>query len=179
MTVVQVLVVNVLTDGLPAVALTRDAPSPFTMQRPPDRSSRLFPPRAWAALVGIGVLVGAAALGAYLLGRGDGHGEATTMAFATVALSELALVYAVRSPLRAAVEARRNRHLDGAVLLSAGLVAACVYLPPLHDPLGTVSLHGGELGIAAGLALAPFAAVELAKALLRRTGRTIDPEHPE
>jgi Ca2+-transporting ATPase len=179
MTVVQVLIVNVLTDGLPAIALTRDPPSPFVMRRPPDRSSRLFPPLAWAALAGIGVLVGAAAIGAYLLGRPDGHAEATTMAFATVALAELALVYSVRSPIRAAVQAPRNGYLAGSVLLSAGLVVAAVYLPPLHDPLGTVSLHAAELGVAAALALAPFAAVELAKALLRRTGRTIDPDHPE
>ena len=179
MTVVQVLIVNVLTDGLPAIALTRDPPSPFVMRRPPDRASRLFPPLAWAALAGIGVLVGAAAIGAYLLGRPDGHAEATTMAFATVALAELALVYSVRSPIRAAAQAPRNAYLAGGVLLSAGLVGAAVYLPVLHDPLGTVSLHAAELGLAAALALAPFAAVELAKALLRRTGRTIDPDHPE
>jgi Ca2+-transporting ATPase len=179
MTVVQVLIVNVLTDGLPAIALTRDPPSPFVMRRPPDRSSRLFPPLAWAALAGIGVLVGAAAIGAYLLGRPDGHAEATTMAFATVALAELALVYSVRSPIRAAVQAPRNGYLAGSVLLSAGIVGAAVYLPVLHDPLGTVSLHAAELGLTAALALAPFAAVELAKALLRRTGRTIDPGHPE
>jgi Ca2+-transporting ATPase len=176
MTVVQVLIVNVLTDGLPAVALTRDPPSPFVMRRPPDRSSRLFPPLAWLALVAIGLLVGGAALGAYLLGDG---GEARTMAFATVALAELALVYSVRSPIRAAVDAPRNRYLAGSVLLSAALVAAAVYAPALHGPLGTVSLAAPQLGIAAALALVPFVAVELGKALLRRTRRTIDPEHPE
>jgi Ca2+-transporting ATPase len=177
MTVVQVLIVNVLTDGLPAVALTRDPPSPFVMQRPPDRSNHLFPPLAWAALAGIGAVVGAAALGAYLLG--GPADEARTMAFATVALSELALVYSVRSPIRAAVQARRNRYLDGAALLSAGLVALAVYLPALHGPLGTVSLHAGALGLTAALALAPFVAVELGKAFLRRRGWSIDPEHPE
>src|SRR5690606_153873 len=42
MTVVQVLIVNVLTDGLPALALTRDPPSSDLMRRAPDRSARLF-----------------------------------------------------------------------------------------------------------------------------------------
>jgi Ca2+-transporting ATPase len=177
MTVVQVLVVNVLTDGLPAVALTRDPPSPFVMRRPPDRSRHLFPPLAWASLAGIGGLVGGAALCAYLIG-GPAE-EARTMAFATVALSELALVYSVRSPIRAAVQAPRNRYLDAAVLLSAGFVAGAVYLPALHSPLGTVSLHESAVATTVALALVPFAAVELGKALLRSRGWAIDREHPE
>jgi Ca2+-transporting ATPase len=147
------------------------------MQRPPDRSVRLFPPLAWAALAGIGAIVGAAALGAYLLG--DRPEEARTMAFATVALSELALVYSVRSPIRAAVRARRNRYLDGAVLLSALLVALMVYVPALHSPLATVSLGTADLGLTVALALLPFVAVELGKAVLRRRRWSIDPEHPE
>jgi Ca2+-transporting ATPase len=179
MTVVQVLVVNVLTDGLPAVALTRDPPAAGTMERPPDRSSRLFPPLAWAALAAIGAIVGAVALGAFLLGRPDGAAEARTMAFATVALAELALVYAVRSPIKAAVRAPRNRYLAGSVLLSAALVAVAVYVPALHDPLGTVSLDARELGLTIALAVVPFVLVELGKALLRRQGWAIDPEHPE
>ena len=48
MTVVQVLLVNVLTDGLPAIALARDPAAPQTMDRGPQRGDRLFPPRAWA-----------------------------------------------------------------------------------------------------------------------------------
>jgi Ca2+-transporting ATPase len=177
MTVVQVLLVNVLTDGLPAVALARDPPSSFVMRRPPDRSERLFPPLAWAALAGIGAVVGVAALGAYLLGGPPT--EARTMAFATVALAELALVYSVRSPIRAALQAPRNRYLNGAVLLSAALVAIAVYVPALHAPLGTTSLHASELGTVAGLALGPFVVVELGKALLRRRGWALDPWHPE
>ena len=42
MTVVQVLLVNVLTDGLPAIALTRDPAAEDTMRRPPERGDRLF-----------------------------------------------------------------------------------------------------------------------------------------
>lgn len=157
MTVVQVLVVNVLTDGLPAVALARDPPAPFALRRPPDRSNRLFPPLAWAALAGIGLLVGATALGAYLLGRPDGPDRARTMAFATVALAELALVYSVRSSGRRAVDAPRNR----------------------SSPEAASSRPAWSPRRSTGLALAPFVAVELAKALSRRTGRAIDPDHPE
>jgi Ca2+-transporting ATPase len=175
MTVVQVLVINVLTDGLPAVALTRDPPATQVMQRPPERGNRLFPPRAWAALALIGALVGLAALAAFLVGREQGPGEAATMAFTTIALAELALVFAVRSPIRPAWKAPRNAYLLASVVLSAALVALAIYLPALHDPLGTVSLESWELASAAALALVPFVCVEAGKAIFRWAGWTLGP----
>ncbi|HET6643449.1 MAG TPA: cation-transporting P-type ATPase, partial [Gaiellaceae bacterium] len=174
MTVVQVLMVNVLTDGLPAIALTRDAAAADTMQRPPERGDRLFPPRAWGALALIGVLVGFAALIAFLLGRIDGGDEARTMAFATVAFAELALVFSLRSPVLAAWQASRNLYLVGSVVLSAAIVLVTLYVPALNEPLGTVPLGPAELGIVAVLAFAPFACVEIGKALLRRSGWTLE-----
>ena len=175
MTVVQVLLINVLTDGLPAVALTRDPPSPLTMQRPPERGTRLFPPRAWGALALIGALVGLAALAAFLLGRSGDQGEATTMAFVTVALAELALVFSVRSPIRPAWEAPRNLYLVASVVLSAALVGLALYVPALNEPLGTVPLAASELGLAAVLAVVPFLCVETGKAIFRRAGWTLGP----
>jgi Ca2+-transporting ATPase len=175
MTVVQVLLVNVLTDGLPAVALTRDPPSPLTMRRPPDRSANLFPPRAWAALGGIGVLVGLCALGAFLVGRTSGDDEATTMAFATVALAELALVFAVRSPIRPAWFAPRNVYLLASVVVSAAFVGIAIYVPALHEPLGTVALDASQLGVVLALSFVPSVCVEAGKALFRRAGWTLGP----
>jgi Ca2+-transporting ATPase len=174
MTVVQVLLVNVLTDGLPAIALTRDPPMPHAMQRGPERGDRLFPPRAWGALAMIGALVGAAAFIAFLIGReGDGN-AAQTMAFTTVALAELALVFAVRSPIHAAFPAPPNRYLLGSVLISVAVVLGAVYLPFLNDPLGTVPLDSDELLVAVLLALVPFLCVEAGKALARRAGWRLD-----
>jgi P-type Ca2+ transporter type 2C len=173
MTVVQVLLVNVLTDGLPAVALTRDPPSPLTMRQPPDRGSRLFPPRAWAVLALVGALVGLVALAAFLIGRGGGEVQAQTMAFVTLALSELALVFSLRSPVRPAWKAPRNPYLLASVVLSAVLVGFALYLPALNQPLGTVALGPADLGLAVLLAVAPFACVEIGKAVLRRAGWTL------
>jgi P-type Ca2+ transporter type 2C len=173
MTVVQVLLINVFTDGLPAIALTRDPPSPLTMRRPPERGARLFPPKAWAALALIGALVGLAALAAFLLRRDDGTANAHTMAFATIAFAELALVFSLRSPIRPAWQAPRNLYLVASVVLSAALVAVAIYLPPLNEPLGTVPLDAFELGLAAVLALVPFACVETGKAVFRRAGWTL------
>jgi Ca2+-transporting ATPase len=174
MTVVQVLLVNVLTDGLPAVALTRDAAAADTMRRPPERGDRLFAPRAWAALAAIGILVGLAALIAFLVGRTDGGDEAQTMAFATVAFAELALVFSLRSPVRPAWEAPRNLYLVGSVVLSATIVLVALYLPVSNETLGTVPLGPSELGVVGALALVPFLCVEVGKALSRRLGWAIE-----
>jgi Ca2+-transporting ATPase len=174
MTVVQVLLVNILTDGLPAIALARDPAAPDTMRRAPERGDRLFPPRAWGALAAVGMLVGLAALIAFLVGRSTGDGEARTMAFATVAFAELALVFSLRSPVRAAWDAPRNVYLVGSVVLSAALVIVAVYLPVLNEPLGTVGLDVSELGIVIVLALVPFLCVEAGKALFRRADWTLE-----
>ena len=174
MTVVQVLLVNVLTDGLPAIALTRDPAAPDTMRRSPERGDRLFPSRAWGALGALGILVGLAALAAFLVGRSVGDDEARTMAFATVALAELALVFSVRSPVLPAWEAPRNLYLIGSVVLSAAVVLVAVYVPALNEPLGTVPLDVAELGLVVALAVVPFLCVEVGKALCRSLGWTME-----
>jgi Ca2+-transporting ATPase len=167
MTVVQVLLINVLTDGLPAVALARDPASPETMRRPPERGVRLFPPLGWAALGLIGTLVGLAALTAFLVGD---EGGAQTRAFATIAVAELALVFATRSPLEPAWRAPWNPYLAAGVAVSLVVVGAVVFLPALHEPLGTVSLGHSDIGVVLALAIAPFVLVEVSKALARRLG---------
>jgi Ca2+-transporting ATPase len=166
MTVVQVLTVNLLTDGLPAIALARDPASPDTMRRRPRRLGTLFSPalRTWLALAGLSV--GVAGTAAYLIGRALDGDAAQTMAYATIALAELALVYALRTP-GPFWRGPRNRLLNLGVLTSAGVVAATVAVSPLRGAFGTVGLSAHELAIVVGLALFPAAAMELAKAVRR------------
>jgi Ca2+-transporting ATPase len=170
LTVVQVLAINLLTDGLPAVALSRDPAAPDVLARGPSRGDRLFSRRTVAALVGIGALVAAVSLAAFLVGRRDSDGVALTMAFVTVAAAELVLVFSLRAGTRPAWHASRNPLLEGAVALSALAVALLVYVPFLHDPVGTVSLGAAELALALALAVAPAVLVELAKVARRSTG---------
>ena len=167
MTVVQVLVVNLLTDGLPAVALARDPASGDTMRRPPAGLGTLLG-RDLSILLGTaGLAVGLAATAAYLAGRELEPDAAQTMAFATIALAELVLVFAVRAPRAPAWRGAANPALLLAVAGSVLFVAAAIYLPIGHDLLDTVSLGAPELALVLGLALVPTVLLELGKALRR------------
>jgi P-type Ca2+ transporter type 2C len=166
MSVVQVLLVNVLTDGLPAVALARDPASTTTMRRPPDRSTQLFPRLDWAALAFVGTLVGVTALAAFLIGSGGD--AARTRAFATVALGELVLVFSMRSRLEHGWREPVNPYLFAGVAISVVIVGATLFVPWLRDALHTVRPNPSELGLIAGLAVVPALGVEALKGPVRR-----------
>jgi P-type Ca2+ transporter type 2C len=168
--VIQILLVNLVTDGLPALALARDPASPDTMTSPPRAGRRLFDARVWQALIAIGVLVGGVTLAAFGIGRGLGGDAAQTMAFATLALSELALVYGLRSTTVAAWRMPANRWLNRSVLASVALVAGVVYLPAAHAAFVTTALSPTATAIVVALALVPLAAIELTKAFRRPRG---------
>ncbi len=166
MTVVQVLLVNVLTDGLPAVALARDPATSDTMSRGPERTTRLFPAVDWAALALIGALVGSAGLTAFIVGP-DGD-AAQTRGFATVALAELFLVFSMRSRLEHAWREPRNSYLLAGVGSSLAIVGLTLFLPRLGESLGMVRPSPAQLGLVIGLAAIPAIAVEALKAAARR-----------
>jgi len=168
LTVVQVLLVNVVTDGLPAIALARDPVAPGLMGRGPAPSERLLPARLWAALAGIGLVVGVVALGAYAVGGADAEPRATTMAFATVAFSELALVFGCRSATDAAWRLPRNPYLIGGVLISVGIVVATLYVPAFQHAADTVPLGAPDVALVACLSAVPLVVLEAAKAVRRR-----------
>jgi P-type Ca2+ transporter type 2C len=170
--VIQVLLINLLTDGLPALALARDAPSALTMRTPPRHGDHLFDRRTWLALAIIGGLVGAAGIAAYLAGREFGGNSAQTMAFTTLALSELLIVFSIRSPTLAAWRLPPNGWLHASVLASTAFLAAAVYVPAAHEPFATVSLALVPALTAIALAVIPAVIVETGKQIARRAPET-------
>jgi Ca2+-transporting ATPase len=168
MTVVQVLVVNLVTDGLPALGLARDRARPDLLRDGPTRRTDLFGKSLLRALLVGGITVGAVGLAAYAVGRGSGHEAAQTMAFATVALGELAFVFACRSPSLPAWRAPINPVLLFSTFASAAVVAAAVWVGPLRSVLDTTSLTLTQQLTVVALALVPFVATEMSKAWSRR-----------
>jgi calcium-translocating P-type ATPase len=164
MTVVQVLVVNLVTDGLPALGLARDRAHPDLLRRRPTRSADVFGrPLLRALLVG-GTAVGFAGLAAYGIGNGSGQETARTMAYATVALAELAFVFACRSPSQPAWQAPVNPLLLATAVVSSALVAATIWVGALRGVVGTTGLTLMQQLVVAALALVPFIATEASKA---------------
>ncbi len=91
------------------------------------------------------------------------------MAYTTLALSELALAFGIRSASIAAWRMPVNRWLIASTLGAAVFVGVSVYLPAAHAPFATVILGAGQALIVVALALLPLAVVELLKGLRRRT----------
>jgi Ca2+-transporting ATPase len=163
MTVVQVLVVNLVTDGLPALGLARDRADASLLRRGPTRRTDLFGKPLFKALVVGGTAVGAVGIAAYAIGRGSSHETAQTMSYATIALAELAFVFACRSPSLPAWRAPLNPVLLVSSVASAALVLGTLWLGPLRSVLGTTSLTAAQQLTVLALALVPFAVTELAK----------------
>ncbi|HET9438018.1 MAG TPA: HAD-IC family P-type ATPase, partial [Gaiellaceae bacterium] len=169
MTVVQVLTVNLLTDGLPAIALARDPAGRHAYRH---GSKELLGARVWQALLAIGAVVGLVALLAFLVVRELRPEAAQTAAYATIALAELVFVFSCRAELRPAWRLPHNRHLELAVAGSLALLLLTIYVPWLQESFGTVSLTVDELAVVLFLAVLPALVAEGAKVAVRsRTPR--------
>jgi Ca2+-transporting ATPase len=167
LTVPQILVVNLLTDGLPAVALGLDPPARDVMDRAPrpPREGLLDPLRGRLGLAGL--TTGLVCLAALLLGQADSEQTGTTMVFATLVGAKLLYVFSVRGD-EAPWRAGWNWFLVAAVALSAALGASVLVVEPLRTIFDTAALSAGQIATVAALSTLPLIAGEAQKWLMRR-----------
>ncbi|MBE3598746.1 MAG: cation-translocating P-type ATPase [Limnochordaceae bacterium] len=176
LTAIQILWVNLVTDGLPALALGVDPPEPGLMERPPRRRGEgvFAGGMAWRDAYQ-GLMLGALTLAVYSWVLSEGHGieRARTAAFATLALSQLAHAFNIRSSRQSLVQVGplSNRWLLGAFAISAALELVVLLWPPLAGVFGVTPLNGPEWEGILLAAFAPIPIVEAVKAVERAVAR--------
>ncbi|MGQ9803709.1 MAG: cation-translocating P-type ATPase [Anaerolineae bacterium] len=171
LTPIQLLWINLLTDGAPALALGMEKGDPDIMDQPPRPPKEPVINRPMLqGIVLISLSLAAAVLAAFLLGMKWGNGDITlarTMAFVALALGELPLAYTIRSEryplLRLGVFT--NPYMQYAVSASVVLLLAVIYIPFLQPIFDTVPLGWREWEVLVPLIFLPAVVSEINKAL--------------
>ncbi len=168
----QILWVNLVTDGLPGLALTVEPVERNTMKRKPYHPNENIFGRGLARdIVWIGLLMGLASLAVGIWGITYGtSGEWQTMVFTTLTLAQMGNAFATRSERDSIFRQGflSNKSMLGAVLLTFVLQMAVVYLPPLQVVFHTEALHLTELLVSLFASVIVFLLIELGKFLLNR-----------
>jgi len=167
----HILWINLVTDGLPGLALTAEPAERGVMQRPPRRPHEsLFAHGMWQHMIWVGLLIAGMCLlvQAWALHSGSAHWQ--TMVFTVLTLSQLAHVLAIRSEKESlfTIGFFSNPAMAAAVLVTFLLQMATIYLPPLNPIFKTEPLSMNELALCLALSSVVFFAVEIEKWLIRR-----------
>jgi Ca2+-transporting ATPase len=169
---VQILYVNLATDGLPALALAVDPYEPDLMHRPPQDSRNGLFTRPVVTLMVVGGLWSALVnltLFGWALRSERSLAHAMTMVFTGLVLIEFFKAYNFRSDRRSALDRPfANKWLNRAIAWELSLLVAVIYLPLAQQFLGTLSLPLYDWAILGAVALSIFPVVELVKWLERR-----------
>jgi Ca2+-transporting ATPase len=167
----QILWINLVTDGLPGLAMAVEPTEPDTMRRPPYPPNENIFARGMAShVLWVGLLMGVVSLavGYWYWGSADPHWQ--TMVFTTITLSQMGHAMAIRSERFSLFQIGllSNKALLGAVLLTFVLQLAVIYLPFLQEVFETTALPLPYLLLSLVLSMVVFAAVEFEKAIRRR-----------
>lgn len=149
LTPIQILFVNLATDGLPAIALGVDPPDKDIMrQSPREKNEGIFARGLWEKIIVRGSLIGVCTLLSFMSGRYYGMDLATcrTITMCTLVMSQLLHVFECRSERHSIFEINifSNIYLLGAVLVSMTMICCILYIPFLSRIFNTVALNLGQ-----------------------------------
>ena len=172
LTAVQILYVNLATDGFPAIALAVDPEEEDVMRRPPrDPGAGIFnrPVILLMILGGAWSMLATLVLFYWGLQSGIGQGAATSLTFAALVLIQFVKAYVFRSDRQSIlVRPFANRWLNLAIVWELMLLMLIFYLPPLQAAFGTHPLSFREWIIVTAIALTVIPVLEGGKTLLRK-----------
>jgi P-type Ca2+ transporter type 2C len=181
----QILWINLVTDGAPALALGIDPADAGVMNaspRPPGEG--VITRRMWLGIIQVGAIIAAGTLlvldaglpGGFIAGSGDLR-YAQTCAFTTLVFFSLFTVFSARSDEQSAFRGLfSNGWLWAAVLLSIALQVAVVHVPFLQSAFGTTALGGSDWLRCAAVGSSVLWVRELSKLLLRQRLKRRDPQ---
>jgi P-type Ca2+ transporter type 2C len=182
LTPLQILWMNLVTDGLPALALAVEPPEPDVMERPPfSPRESIFARGLGSYMIRIGIVF--AIISIILMEWAYKHSHAVgyqghpdtwkTMVFTSLCLAQMGHAIAIRSNNRLTIEMNplSNPFVLGSVVVTTILQLMLIYVPPLRDFFGTHELSLSELGICIGFSALMFVWIEGEKLFFRFMGK--------
>lgn len=182
LTPLQILWMNLVTDGLPALALAVEPPEPDVMQRPPfSPRESIFARGLGSYMIRIGIIFAIISIAlmwwayqhTHAAGYQGNRDTWKTMVFTTLCIAQMGHAIAIRSNNRLAIEMNpfSNIFVLAAVVVTTILQLMLVYVPPLRDFFGTHYLTLEELGVCIGFSALMFVWIEAEKIFLRIMGK--------
>ena len=171
LTPLQILWMNLVTDGLPALALAVEPPEPDVMNRPPlNPKESIFSGGLGFYIIRIGIIFSMITItlmvGAYNAAQDTANPNSwKTMVFTTLCIAQMGHALAVRSHNRLTIQLNpfSNPYLLASVAVTTALQLMLIYVPPLRSFFGTDILTGQQLLICLGFSALMFVWVELEK----------------
>jgi P-type Ca2+ transporter type 2C len=176
----QILWMNLVTDGLPALALAVEPPEPNVMQRAPfDPKESIFARGLGAYMIRIGIVFAILSIVMMKIAYDYTHGSSypagksvdtwKTMVFTMLCLAQMGHALAIRSNSQLLIELNpfTNPYLLGAVTVTTLLQIALVYFPPFQSFFGTHPLDWLEMGICIGFSMLMLVWIEGEKLFMR------------
>ncbi len=177
----QLLWVNLVTDGLPALALVMDpADDDVLTRKPRGKGEAMLGWPQWRVISWQGLLLGAVVLGAFAWARADDSLEhARTVTFSTLVFAQMFAAFSARSPTRTVLQVGffTNPRLLGVVAVTVLLQLGLMAFPPAARLFGLGPFSWVVVGFSLGVALIPVTVIEVVK-LLRGLGTKKAPRAP-
>ncbi|MEY8877411.1 MAG: HAD-IC family P-type ATPase, partial [Leptothrix sp. (in: b-proteobacteria)] len=163
---IHILWINLVTDGLPGLALAAEPAERGVMRRPPrPPHESIFAHGLWQHTLWVGLLIAGLCLGVQAWALATGHTRWQTMVFTVLTLAQMAHVLAIRSETDSLLRQGllSNAPLAGAVGLTFALQLATIYMPALQPIFRTEALSAVELFICLACSALVWVAVEIEK----------------
>jgi Ca2+-transporting ATPase len=168
---IQILWINLVTDGLPGLALSSERADRDIMGRPPrPPSESVFARGLGLQVVWVGALIGVLASAGQMFGDRESVQCGRTMAFTILTFTQMAQALAIRSERESLFSQglASNPGMLGAVALTVVLQLAIVYTPRIGSLFQTTPLDATNLALTVAAAVIVFCAIELEKPMRRR-----------